>query len=96
MAHYLKRGQIDEARTQLAWLCSRDASELGSSDLAGATLESLAENLSDGFIAPVFWYVLLGPMGALGYRIINTLDSRIGYRGKYEWFRKTSARLDDL
>ncbi len=96
MAHYLERGQIDEARTQLAWLCSRDASELGSSDLAGATLESLSENLSDGFIAPIFWYVLLGPMGALGYRIINTLDSRIGYRGKYEWFGKTSARLDDL
>jgi len=96
MAHYLERDQIDEARIQLAWLCSRDASKLGSSDLAGATLESLSENLSDGFIAPLFWYVLLGPMGALGYRIVNTLDSRIGYRGKFEWFGKASARLDDL
>ena len=96
MVHYLERNQINEARIQLAWLCSRDASKLNSSDLAGATLESLSENLSDGFIAPLFWYVLLGHMGALGYRIINTLDSRIGYRGKYEWFGKASARLDDL
>lgn len=97
MARYLERGQIEEARSQLSWLCSRDPSRLNLSELAGATLESLSENLSDGFVAPLFWYVLLGPVGAIGYRTINTLDSRIGYRnGKYEWFGKASARLDDL
>ena len=96
MAKFLERDQINKARMQLSWLCSRDPSKLNSSDLAGATLESLSENLSDGFIAPLFWYVLLGPVGALGYRIVNTLDSRIGYRGKYEWYGKSSARLDDL
>ena len=96
MAKFIERGQIDDARDQLCWLCSRDPSKLGPSDLAGATLESLSENLSDGFVAPLFWYVLFGPIGALGYRVINTLDSRVGYRGKYEWFGKPSARLDDV
>ena len=96
MARFLERDQIDDARMQLCWLCSRDSSKLGSSDLAGGTLESLSENLSDGFVAPLFWYALLGPIGALGYRVANTLDSRIGYRGKYEWFGKPSARFDDL
>jgi len=96
MAKYLERNQINSARLQLSWLCSRDPTMLNASELAGGTLESLSENLSDGFVAPLFWYVCLGPVGALGYRIINTLDSRIGYRGKYEWFGKPSARLDDL
>lgn len=96
MAKFIERDQIDDARGQLCWLCSRDPSTLGPSDLAGGTLESLSENLSDGFVAPLFWYVMFGPIGALGYRVINTLDSRVGYRGKYEWFGKPSARLDDL
>jgi adenosylcobinamide-phosphate synthase len=98
MAHYLERDQIREARSQLSWLCSRDPSALCASDLAGATLESLSENLSDGFVAPLFWYAILGGSipGALGYRVVNTLDSRIGYRGRYEWYGKASARFDDL
>ena len=96
MAKFLERDQINDARAQLSWLCSRDPTNLNASDLAGGTLESLSENLSDGFVAPLFWYVLLGPIGALGYRIVNTLDSRIGYHGKYEWFGKSSARFDDL
>jgi len=96
MARFLERDQIDDARAQLSWLCSRDPSKLGASDLAGGTLESLSENLSDGFVAPLFWYVLLGPLGSLGYRIANGLDSRIGYHGKFEWFGKPSARFDDL
>ncbi len=96
MAKFIERDQIDDARDQLCWLCSRDPSKLGPSDLAGATLESLSENLSDGFVAPLFWYVFFGPIGALGYRVINTLDSRVGYRGKYEWLGKPSARLDDV
>ena len=83
-----EREQIDEARAQLSWLCSRDPSNLNSSDLAGGTLESLSENLSDGFVAPLFWYVLFGHIGALGYCVVNTLDSRIGHRGKYKWFGK--------
>lgn len=97
MAAFLERKNIQEARAQLSWLCSRDPSHLNSEELAGGTLESLSENLSDGTAAPIFWYVLFGPIGALCYRIANTLDSRIGYRGgRYEYFGKASARFDDL
>lgn len=96
MAKFLERKQLDDARAQLCWLCSRDPSDLSAEELAGATLESLSENLSDGFVGPLFFYALLGPLGTLGYRIVNTLDSRIGYRGKYEYFGKASARFDDL
>jgi adenosylcobinamide-phosphate synthase len=96
MAKFLERRQINEARAQLSWLCSRDPSNLNASELAAGTLESLAENLSDGFVAPFCFYIAFGPLGAWGYRVVNTLDSRIGYHGKYEWFGKPSARLDDL
>lgn len=98
MAHHLEHNRIHEARAQLSWLCSRDPSLLSASDLAGATLESVSENLSDGFVAPLFWYVTFGysSIAALTYRVVNTLDSRIGYHGKYEWFGKASARLDDI
>ena len=96
MAKFLERKQLDDAKAQLCWLCSRDPSDLLAEELAGATLESLSENLSDGFVGPLFFYALFGPLGTLGYRIVNTLDSRIGYRGKYEYFGKASARFDDL
>jgi cobalamin biosynthesis protein CobD len=97
MAHMLNRGQIQQARDQLSWLCSRDPSTLQLDDLAGGTLESLAENLSDSLVAPLIWYVLLGPLGAFGFRVINTLDSRVGYRGgRFEYVGKPSARCDDM
>jgi adenosylcobinamide-phosphate synthase len=65
--------------------------------LSCLVFDAAQENLSDGTVAPWFWYVLFGPVGALGYRVANTLDSRIGYRGgRYEWFGKASARFDDL
>ena len=96
MAKFLERKQLDDARAQLSWLCSRSPSNLSADELAGATLESLAENISDGFVAPIFWYSLLGPLGSLAYRVVNTLDSRVGYRGKYEYLGKASARCDDV
>lgn len=96
MAKFLERQQVSDAKSQLSWLCSRDPSNLESAEIAGATLESLSENLSDGLVAPLFWYTLCGALGAMGYRVVNTLDSRVGYRGKYEWFGKPSARLDDI
>ena len=65
--------------------------------MLAATIESLAENASDSFVAPLFYYVLLGVPGAMGYRAINTLDAMIGYRGgKFEALGKFSARLDDF
>ncbi|KAL3910036.1 MAG: hypothetical protein SGILL_007848 [Bacillariaceae sp.] len=97
MAHHLQRGQIDNARAQLSWLCSRDPSNLQPEELAGGTLESLSENLSDSLVSPLTFYVLLGPLGAFGFRVANTLDSRVGYRGgRYEFVGKPSARFDDI
>ena len=96
MAYFLERGQLDKARNQLMWLCSRDPSNLRADELAGGTLESLSENLSDSVVAPLFFYALFGPLGAFGFRSANTLDSRVGFRGRFEWVGKFSARIDDI
>lgn len=96
MAHFLERGQVQKARAQLSWLCSRDPSQLQADELAGGTLESLSENLSDSVVSPLFYYVLFGPLGAFAFRTMNTLDSRVGFRGRCEWVGKFSARCDDV
>ncbi len=92
----LVRGDLLEGRRALGSLCSRDASTLQEPALVAATVESVAENASDSFVAPLFYFVLLGVPGAVFYRAVNTLDAMIGYRGRYEWLGKASARLDDL
>jgi adenosylcobinamide-phosphate synthase len=92
----LERNSVDDARFGLTSLCSRDPSRLGPSELCAATIESVAENASDSFVAPLFYYALLGVPGAIAYRAVNTLDAMIGYHGRYEYLGKASARLDDL
>ncbi|MGB8930313.1 MAG: adenosylcobinamide-phosphate synthase CbiB [Anaeromyxobacteraceae bacterium] len=92
----LERDDLTSARHALRSLCSRDPSALSGPQLAAATVESVAENLSDSLVAPLFWYAVAGLPGAVAYRAINTLDASIGYRGRYEWLGKGSARLDDL
>ena len=80
----------------IKYLVSRDTNELSQSDINKAAIETYAENLSDGVIAPLFYLVLFGPGGAFVYKAINTLDSMVGYRNrKYEKFGKFSAKLDD-
>jgi adenosylcobinamide-phosphate synthase len=96
MSERLTAGDISGARFQLRSLCSRDPANLDASALAAATVESLAENASDSFVAPVFYYLLLGVPGAVLYRAVNTLDAMIGYRGRYEYLGKAAARLDDV
>lgn len=96
LAEALERGDLAGAREGLRSLCSRDPSALDEGELAAGAVESLAENASDSFVAPLFWYALLGLPGAFAYRAINTLDSMVGYHGEYEWIGKASARLDDL
>src|SRR5258707_3875514 len=95
MRDALAAGSLDEARERLRSLCSRDPSALDASALVAGTIESVAENASDSFVAPLFWFALLGLPGAVFYRAANTLDAMIGYHGKYEWLGKTAARLDD-
>jgi adenosylcobinamide-phosphate synthase len=92
----LEARDLESARLALRSLCSRDPSELGADDLIGASIESVAENASDSVLAPLFYYVLCGLPGAVFYRAINTLDAMVGYRGRYEYLGKASARLDDV
>jgi adenosylcobinamide-phosphate synthase len=94
--HELARGDGDGARAALRSLVSRDTAGLEPPLLAAAAIESLAENATDSFIAPWLAYALAGLPGAFAYRTINTLDSMIGYRGRYEYLGKAAARLDDL
>ncbi len=92
----LDAADLRTARKRLRGLCSRDAEALDRGALVSATVESLAENASDSIVAPLFYLALFGVPGALFYRTVNTLDARIGYRGRYEYLGKASARLDDL
>lgn len=86
----------DEGRRQVARIVGRDTSELSAQEVRTAALETLAENLSDGVIAPLFWYMLLGVPGMLAYKMVNTLDSMIGYKNeRYTQFGRVAAHLDD-
>lgn len=86
---------IPSARAALRSLCSRDPKQLDGEALLGATVQSLAENASDSFVAPLFYFLLFGVPGAIAYRSVNTLDAMIGYRGPFESLGKAAARLDD-
>ena len=88
---------LDEGRKQVARIVGRDTSELSAQEVRTAALETLSENLSDGVIAPLFWYALLGVPGMLSYKMVNTLDSMIGYRNdRYKDFGCFAARMDDV
>jgi adenosylcobinamide-phosphate synthase len=92
----LDRGDLDSARTAVGQLVSRDVSRLDESEVAAAAVETLAENAGDSVVAPLLFYATFGLPGAYGYRMANTLDAMIGYRGRYEYLGKVAARLDDL
>ena len=88
---------LDEGRKQVARIVGRDTSQLSAQEVRTAALETLAENLSDGVIAPLFWFALLGTPGMLAYKMVNTLDSMVGYRTeRYKDFGCWAARIDDV
>lgn len=88
---------LEDGRKQVARIVGRDTQALSAQEVRTAALETLAENLSDGVIAPLFWYLLLGVPGMMTYKMINTLDSMIGYRNeRYRRFGCFAARLDDV
>ena len=88
---------LEEGRAQVARIVGRDTSELSAQEVRTAALETLAENLSDGVIAPLFWFALLGTPGMLAYKMVNTLDSMIGYRTeRYRDFGCWAAHIDDV
>ena len=88
---------LEEGRRQVARIVGRDTSELSAQEVRTAALETLAENLSDGVIAPLFWLALLGVPGMVAYKMVNTLDSMIGYRTeRYREFGCWAAHIDDI
>lgn len=88
---------LDEGRRQVARIVGRDTSTLSANEVRTAALETLAENLSDGVIAPLFWYALLGVPGMLAYKMVNTLDSMIAYKSsRYLRFGRWAAKIDDV
>ncbi len=94
---HLQAEDDGSARQAIRALVGRDPERLDRRGLIGAAIESLAENCSDGFVAPLLFLVVAGPVGAISYKAINTLDSMIGYRDdRYLYFGRVAARLDDL
>ncbi len=97
VADALARGDLDAARRSLSYIVGRDTAGLDEPDIWRAAVETVAENTSDGVIAPLFYLMLGGPALALAYKAVNTLDSMVGYRNeRYLLFGWASARCDDL
>ncbi len=88
---------LPKGRTQISRIVGRDTSQLSEEQIKIAALETLSENLSDGVIAPLFWYLFGGTAGMLAYKMTNTLDSMVGYKSeKYKDFGRWSAKIDDV
>ena len=92
---------LSAGRERLSWLVSRDTANLSADEVRESAIESLAENLNDSVVAPIFWFVLFGLPGAAVYRFANTADAMWGYRGvrhgqTWEWAGKWAARMDDV
>jgi adenosylcobinamide-phosphate synthase len=97
VARPLLGGDLDGARAAVSRIVGRDPAALDEAGIARAAIESLAENASDGIVAPLFWGALFGLPGIFGYKAINTLDSMIGHRTeRHEIFGWAAARIDDV
>jgi len=97
VAKRLYAGDIQSARKELSYLVGRDTQNLDEKGIIRALVETVAENTSDGVIAPLFYLAIGGPPLAMAYKAINTLDSMVGYKNeKYLYFGRASARLDDI
>lgn len=93
----LENEGLDAGRQQLSRIVGRDTSKLNAQQIRIAVLETMSENLSDGVVAPLFYYAIAGVPGLMAYKMVNTMDSMLGYRNeRYEWFGKFAARLDDV
>jgi len=93
----LKTNDLGQARQKVAYIVSRDSSELNETEISRASVESVLENGSDAIFAPLFWLIIGGAPAVVLYRLSNTLDAMWGYRNnQYEYFGKFSARMDDV
>ncbi|NOU58240.1 adenosylcobinamide-phosphate synthase CbiB [Marinifilum caeruleilacunae] len=95
--HHLNTMGLEAGRKRLSWIVGRDTSQLSEQEIRLAVFETLSENLSDGVVAPLFYYAIGGVPGMMCYKMINTMDSMIGYKNeKFILFGRFAARLDDL
>jgi adenosylcobinamide-phosphate synthase len=93
----LRKEGIVGGRRAVSMIVGRNPDVLDTSSVSRAAIESLAENFSDGVVAPAFWYAVFGLPGLLAYKMINTADSMIGYHNeRYEHFGKVAAQIDDF
>ncbi len=93
----LKQGDLDASRQQVSWIVSRETGEMQPPDIARATIESILENGNDAIFGAIFWFLIAGAPGVVGYRLVNTLDAMWGYRNpRFQHFGWAAARLDDL
>ena len=93
----LKTGDLEKSRIQLSYIVGRDTTNLNEKEIVRATVETVAENTSDGVIAPFLFMAIFGPVGGTFYKAVNTMDSMIGYTNdKYILFGRTAAKLDDV
>lgn len=97
IAQYLACGDIENARIKVGWIVGRDTGNLDESEVSRATIETIAENITDGIVSPLFFALLGGAPLAFAYRAVNTLDSMVGYKNdKYLDFGRFSAKFDDV
>ena len=93
----LDEGDLAGARSSLNMIVGRDTDKLKENEIIRGTIETVAENTSDGIIAPLFYFLLGGPIAAVLYKAVNTMDSMLGYKNeKYKYFGWAAARLDDV
>lgn len=93
----LKSSNLEDGRKAVSMIVGRDPAQLDRSGISRASIESMSENLSDGVVAPAFWFIIAGMPGLLIYKAVNTADSMIGHRSEqYLYFGKAAARVDDL
>lgn len=91
------QSDLSQARKALSMIVGRDTAQLEEAEIVKATVETIAENTSDGVIAPLFYTCIFGPIGGMIYKAINTMDSMIGYRNEtYRYFGTVAAKMDDL
>jgi len=96
VARALEAGDLPLARERLSWIVSRDTSQLEEPEIVRALLETVAENISDGIVAPLFYLALGGPVLAMAYKAVNTMDSMVGYMNdRYRYFGWFAAKVDD-
>lgn len=93
----LEAGRREEARRNVSMIVGRDTAVLDEAGIARAAVETVAENTSDGVVAPFLFMAVLGPVGGTLYKAVNTMDSMVGYKNdRYLWFGRAAAKLDDV